>query len=84
MAFGIVLAAFGCWVLTAFGGGELLAIAIPTLVPLLFLLSLALPCLCNDDIESEHAHKRHTRGGGGSMQSDYIIIISLPIHLLFT
>ena len=35
----IVLAAFGCWVLAAFGGGELLAIAIPTLRPLVFLLS---------------------------------------------
>ena len=53
----IVLAAFGCWVLAAFGGGELLAIAIPTLRPLVFLLSLACPCLCNDDIKSEHADK---------------------------
>ena len=41
MDFGIVLAAFGCWVLAAFGGGELLDIAIPTLRPLVFLLSLA-------------------------------------------
>ena len=61
---GIVLAAFGCWVLAAFGGGELLAIGILTLVPLVFLLSLACPCLSNDDIKSEHAHNRHTRGGG--------------------
>ena len=30
----------GPWKLAAFGGGEILAIAIPTLVPLLFLLSL--------------------------------------------
>ena len=65
MDFGIVLAAFGCWVLAAFGGEELLAIAIPTLIPLVFLLYLACPCLCNDDIKSEHADNRHTRGGGG-------------------
>ena len=49
--------------LAYFGGGELLAIAIPTLVPLVFLFSLACPCLCNDDIKSEHAHNRHTGGG---------------------
>ena len=61
---GIVLAAFGCWVLEAFGGGELLAVAIHTLRPLVFLLSLAYPCLCNDDIKSEHADNRHIRGGG--------------------
>ena len=61
--FGIVLDACGCWVLAAFGGGELLGIAIPTLIPLVFLLSLDFPCLCNDDIKSEHAHNRHTRGG---------------------
>ena len=60
---GIVLAALGCWVLAAFGGGELLAIYIPTLRPLIFLLSLYCPCLCNDDIKSEHAHNRHTRWG---------------------
>ena len=60
---GIVLAAFGCWVLAAFGGGELLAIDIPTLRPLVFLLSLACLYLCNDDIESEHAHNRPIRGG---------------------
>ena len=63
MDFGIVLAAFGCWVLAAFGGGELLAIAIPPLIPLVFLLYLACPCLYNDDIKSEHAQNRHTRGG---------------------
>ena len=57
---GIVLAAFGCWVLAAFGGGELLAVAIPTLRPLVFLLYLACPCLCNDDIKYEHAHNRLT------------------------
>ena len=33
MAFGIVLDAFGCWVLEYFGGRELLDIAIPTLIP---------------------------------------------------
>ena len=31
--------------------------------PLVFLLYLACLCLCNDDIESEHADNRHTRGG---------------------
>ena len=65
MDFGIVLDAFGCWVLSAFGGGELLAIYITTLIPLVFLLSMACPCLCNDDIKSEHAHNMHTGGGGG-------------------
>ena len=64
MDFGTVLAAFGCWFLSAFGGGELFDIAIPTLRPLVFLLYLTYPCLCNDDINSEHAHNRHTRGGG--------------------
>ena len=62
MDVGIVLAAFGCWVLAAFGGGELLDIAIPTLRPLVFLLSLACPCLCNDNIKSEHAHNNHATG----------------------
>ena len=58
---GVVLAAFGCWVLAAFGGGELLNISIPKLRPLGFLLSMACPCLCNDDIKSKHADNRHTR-----------------------
>ena len=49
----------------AFGGGELLAIAIPALVPLVFLISLAYPCLFNDDIKSERAHNRYTRERGG-------------------
>ena len=65
MAFGIVLAAFGYWDL---GVGSLWrwgAIAITTLVPLVFLFSLACPCLYNDEIKSEHVHNRHTRGGGG-------------------
>ena len=61
-----------CWlplairtlVLTDFGGGELLDIAITTLVPLVFLLSLAFPCLCYDEIKSEHAHNRHNGGRG--------------------
>ena len=52
---GIVLAAFGYWVLAAFGGGELLA-------DLLSFFSIWL-ALCNDDIESEHADNRRTRGG---------------------
>ena len=63
MDVGIVLDAFGCWVLAAFGGGELLAIVIPTLRPPVFLLSLACPCICNDDIKSEHAHNRDTGEG---------------------
>ena len=54
----------GTLVLAAFGGGEILAIDIPTILPLVFLLSLAFPCLCYDDIKYEHAHNRHTRGGG--------------------
>ena len=58
-----MLAAFGCWVLAEFGSGESLDMAIITLIPLVFLLSLACPCLYNDDIKSEHAHNRHTRGG---------------------
>ena len=57
MDFGIVLAAFG--------GGEILATAITTLRPLVFLLYLACPCLCNDDIKSEHSDNKHTGGGGG-------------------
>ena len=56
--------AIGTLVLAAFDGGELLDIAIPTLLPLVFLLSLACPCLCNDEIKPEHAHNRHIRGGG--------------------
>ena len=60
--------AVGTLVLAEFGGGVILAINIPTLVPLVFLLSLGFPFLFNDDIKSEHAHNRHTRrgrGGGG-------------------
>ena len=66
MDFGIALAAFGIGtlVLTAFGSGELLAIDITTLAPLVFLLSLACPFLCYAEIKSEHAHNRHTMGGG--------------------
>ena len=63
MDFGIVLAALGCWVLAAFGGGELLAIAITKIIPLVFLLSLDFPCLRYDEIKSEHAYNRHTKGG---------------------
>ena len=33
MDFGIVLDAFVCWVLSDFGGGEILDISIPTLIP---------------------------------------------------
>ena len=61
----MLLVAVGTLVLTAFGYGELLDIAITTLVPLVFLLSMACTCLCNDDIKYEHARNRHTRGGGG-------------------
>ena len=59
---------FGTLVLVAFGGGELFPIDIPTLVALFFLLYLTFPCLCNDDIKSEHAHNRHTREGGGEIE----------------
>ena len=65
MDYGIVLADFGCWGVAAFGGGELLAVAINTLRPLVSLLYMAFPCLCNDDIKPEHAQNRHTRGRGG-------------------
>ena len=66
MALGIVLAAFGfgTLVLEAFGGGKILYIDIPTLVPLVFLLSLSCYCLCSDDNKSEHAHNRNNIGGG--------------------
>ena len=64
MAFGIVLASFVCWVLAALCGGEILAISIPTIITLVFILSLACPCLYNDEIKSEHAHNRHTSGEG--------------------
>ena len=56
--------AVGTLVLAAFGGGGLLDIAIPTLVPLVFLLYMDFPFLCNDEIKSYHAHNRHTRGVG--------------------
>ena len=56
----------GPWVLASFGGGGLLDIAILTLVLLFILLSLACPCLCNDNIQYEHAPNRHTRGGEGA------------------
>ena len=66
MAFGIVWLhlAVGTLVLPVFVGGELLDIDIPTLVPIVFLLYLYCPCICNDDIKSEHAHNSHTGGGG--------------------
>ena len=69
MAFGIVLDAFGCWVLAAFCGGELLDIDITTLIPLVFLLYLDLHFLCKYDIKYEHAHNIHNRGGGGGIDS---------------
>ena len=56
--------AIGTWVLEAFVGGEILSVYIPTLVPLVFLLSLDCPCLCYDEIKSEHAYSRHTRWEG--------------------
>ena len=55
--------AIGTLVLAAFEGGELLDIAIPILLPLVFLLSLDFPCLRYDEIKSEHAYNRHTKGG---------------------
>ena len=52
--------------------------------PLVFLLSLSLacPCLCNDDIESEHADNRHTGGGYAKLlhksnYSSYPLIIHI-------
>ena len=71
--------------LAAFGGGELLGIAIPTLLPLVFILSLDCPCLCNDEIKYKHAHNRHTKGGGGREHIKRLNNSNfLPIHLLFT
>ena len=89
VAFGVVLAAFGFWVLAAFCGRELLAVAIPTLIHIVFLLSLACPCLWNDDIKSEHAHKRHTRVGGGGEHAKWLHNYNFPsypliIHITWT
>ena len=72
----------GALVLADFGGGVILDISIPTLVPLLYIFYLACPCLCNDDVRSEHAHNRHTGGGGvnwlhNSNFSSYTIIIHI-------
>ena len=59
----------GClWLLGSFCwkplvGEEILAISVPTLIPIVFLLSLPFPCLFNDDIKYEHAHNSHTGGG---------------------
>ena len=50
-----ILFAVGTLVLEYFDDRELLDIAITTLVPLVFLLSIGCPCLC------KHAHNR---GGG--------------------
>ena len=55
--------AIGTLVLAAFGGGKFLDIAISTLVPLIFLLYMDCPCLCNDEIKPEHALNSHTKGG---------------------
>ena len=58
MDFGIVLAAFGCWVLAAFGGGELLADLLSfsylwlSLVYAMMILNLSM-------------HTTGTPGGGG-------------------
>ena len=53
--------------------------------PLVFLLYMACPCLCNDDIESEHADNRRTRGG---VEREHVKVlhnlIALHIHLLLT
>ena len=65
MAFEIVFGCLWMMVLEAFGDEELLAISIPTLVPLVFLLTRACSCFCNDEIKSGHAHNMHTKGGGG-------------------
>ena len=50
--------------LVVFGGGEILDIAIPTLVSLVFLLYLAFPCLCNDTIFYLVMHITGTPEGG--------------------
>ena len=47
--------------LAAFDSGEILAIDITTLVPVVFILYLACPYLWNDEIKSKHAH---TEAGG--------------------
>ena len=63
---GIVLLAFGCWVLAAFGGGELLTIAITTLKPLFFSylwLALAYAMM----ILNLSMQATGTPGGGGGM-----------------
>ena len=57
--------AVGDFMLSAFGGEKILAIMITTLVPLVFLISMDCPCLCNDDIKYDHAHNRHNRRKGG-------------------
>ena len=59
----VLVVAIRTLMLADFDSGGLLAIDIPTLVSLVFLLSLACPFLCNDDIKYEHAHNRHTGGG---------------------
>ena len=66
MAFGVVVAVFGCWDL---GVGSLwwwglLDVVITTLVPIVFILSLAFLCICTDDVKYDHAHNSHSRGGG--------------------
>ena len=56
--------AVGTLVLEAFGGGELLAIDITKLVPLVFLLYMDFPCLCNNVLNlSTHTTGTPERGG---------------------
>ena len=59
--------------------------AFSTLVALVFLFSLDFLCLFNDESNSEHAHNRHTRGGGrdgGKCKGFYIKIIIVYTHIL--
>ena len=67
MALGTMLASFGCWLQSEVFGGGILAIYFTTLITLVFLLSMDFPCLCNDDIKSEHAHNRQNRGRGATL-----------------
>ena len=73
----------GTLLLEYFGSGELLAVAITTLVLLVLIFYMDCPCLCNDDIKSENADNKHTRGGGhvkllhNSNCSSYPLIIHI-------
>ena len=79
--------AVGTLLLGDFDGGELLDISFPTLVLLVFLLSLYFNFLCNDDTKSDHAHHRHTNWSfpttpGMCWKLNYEVLI-LIIYLCF-